>query len=275
MTLHLVRLPVDPRALAAFAVANRASDDDGGYALHLALRRRFGEAGPQPFRLFADGPAPPHLLGYVEDAAALGDASALPAVDPRLDDIFIDSPRLRPMPEQWREGARYGFEVRVRPVVRFGKRLQAVRADLPAAQAKDGWWARAGEVDAWVAGRTRGDDGGRWADDARDMAAVRAAMEASPTRETTYLGWLAKRLMEAAALGDDAGLRQFRRARTRRSSHGQPGRKSAEGPDALIGGTLTVTDPAAFSALLARGVGRHAAFGFGMLLLSPPGRGAA
>ena len=37
-------------------------------------------------------------------------------------------------------------------------------------------------------------------------------------------------------------------------------------------GTLTVTDPQAFAALLSGGVGRHAAFGFGMLLLSPPGR---
>ena len=62
-----------------------ASDDDGGYALHLALRRRFGEAGPQPFRLFADGPAEPHLLGYAADADALGDAAALPTVDELLD----------------------------------------------------------------------------------------------------------------------------------------------------------------------------------------------
>lgn len=274
MTLHLVRLPVDLRALAAFAVANGASDDDHGYALHLALRRRFGTAGPQPFRLFIDGPASPHLLGYAADAEALAEAAALPAVDPLLDGVLPAPPQLRAMPASWREGARYGFEVRVRPVVRFGKRLQAARADQPAARAKDGWWARAGEVDAWVAGRTRGGDGGRWADDARDTAAVRAAMEASPTREATYLGWLSKRLTDAAALEDDAGLRHFRRTRTRRSSHGKAGRKSAEGPDALIAGTLTVTDSAAFAALLARGVGRHAAFGFGMLLLSPPKRPA-
>jgi len=31
-----------------------------------------------------------------------------------------------------------------------------------------------------------------------------------------------------------------------------------------------VRDPTGFAALLARGVGRHRAFGFGMLLLRPP-----
>ena len=34
-------------------------------------------------------------------------------------------------------------------------------------------------------------------------------------------------------------------------------------------GILTVTDSAAFAALLARGVGRHRAYGYGMLLLRP------
>ena len=271
MTLHLVRLSVDLRALSAFAVASGASDDDGGYALHLALRQRFGEAAPQPFRLLADGPAVPHLLGYVEDAAALREADALPPMDTRLDAVFCGPPQLRAMPATWREGARYAFEVRVRPVVRFSKRLVAVRATRPAAHARDGWWARAGEVDAWVAGRTRGGDGGQWADDGRDPDAVRAATEASPTREEAYVGWLAKRLAGAVAL-EDAALRQFGRTRTRRSSHGEPGRKNVEGPDALIAGTLAITDPAAFSALIARGVGRHAAFGYGMLLLSPPRR---
>ena len=36
-------------------------------------------------------------------------------------------------------------------------------------------------------------------------------------------------------------------------------------PDALLVGSLKVEDPGAFTALLARGLGRHRAFGFGML----------
>ncbi len=255
MTLHLVRLPVDLRALATFAVANGVSDDDGGYALHLALRRRFGEAAPQPFRLFADDGVVPHLLGYATEIAALTEMAGLLATDPDLDGVFPAPPQARAMPESWRAGARYGFTVRARPVVRFGKRSQAARAALPAAAVKDNWWARAGEVDAWVAARN-GADG-----------------DPGLTREAAYGDWLATRLDGAATLeADSVRLIQSRRVRTRRSSHGRQGARRVEGPEALLSGTLTVTDPAAFARVLARGVGRHAAFGYGLLLLTPPGR---
>ena len=39
--------------------------------------------------------------------------------------------------------------------------------------------------------------------------------------------------------------------------------------EAVFEGTLEVRDAALFQGLLARGVGRHRAFGFGMLLLRP------
>jgi CRISPR system Cascade subunit CasE len=42
-----------------------------------------------------------------------------------------------------------------------------------------------------------------------------------------------------------------------------------EGPDASFEGVLTVAEPGAFALLLARGIGRHRAFGFGMVLLRP------
>lgn len=255
MTLHLVRLPVDRHALAVFAVANGASDDDGGYALHLALRRRFGAAAPQPFRLFADGPGPAYLLGYAGDPAALAEMAGLPAADPDLDRVFAGAPQVRAMPANWREGARFGFSVRARPVVRFGNRRKADRAGSDAAKAAENWWARAGEVDAWIAARTR--PGG----------------DPELTRDAAYEAWLATKLAGAAVLEPGVELAQFRRVRARRSTHGRPGRGRVEGPEALLTGTLTVGDPAAFAQLLARGVGRHAAFGYGMLLLSPPARG--
>ena len=268
MTLHLVRLPLNLRALAAFAVANRASDDDGGYALHLALRRRFGAAGPQPFRLFADGPAPPHLLGYAGDAAALADMAALPAVDPLLDAAFGE-PQVRAMPETWREGARFGFDVRVRPVVRFGGRVRDARVSREGAFHTRGGKA-AQEMDAYLA--------------ACERAGPREEGAPALEREPVYVDWLA-RAFDAAAAIERTEVRQFRRVRSRRARHSSPtpregdeqsaaplGRAQVEGPDALMAGTLTIRDPAAFAALLARGVGRHAAFGYGMLLLYPPRR---
>lgn len=44
-----------------------------------------------------------------------------------------------------------------------------------------------------------------------------------------------------------------------------------DGPDALLRGCLRVLEPDAFAHLVARGVGRHRSFGFGMLLLSRAG----
>ncbi|KQM37766.1 type I-E CRISPR-associated protein Cas6/Cse3/CasE [Sphingomonas sp. Leaf10] len=254
MTLHLVHIPIEVRALAALAVAWRRSDDDLGYALHAALLARFGDAAPRPFRFLPDHESGPHLLGYVSDRTAFDEAAALPPADAMVAAVLPGEPRLRAMPDPWREGARYGFEVRVRPVVRFGKSVRAARAERGG-----GWLHGAGEIDANTAARERVERAGGDPDTV-DRAAV-------------YIDWLATRLAGAATL-DHADLRHFCRTRTLRNTHRSEGRRThrVEGPDALIGGTLTITDPAAFAALLAKGVGRHAGFGYGMLLLAPPPR---
>ena len=44
---------------------------------------------------------------------------------------------------------------------------------------------------------------------------------------------------------------------------------ASEGPDAVMRGSITVTEPSGFSDLVARGIGRHRAYGYGMLLLRP------
>ena len=41
------------------------------------------------------------------------------------------------------------------------------------------------------------------------------------------------------------------------------------GPDAVLAGQLRVKNQQAFAQLLAHGIGRHRAFGFGLLLLRP------
>lgn len=242
--LHLVRLAVDPRALVEFAIGERADDDDRGYAAHLALRRRFGTAAPQPFRLFTARDEP-YLLGYALDIEALADAAKLPALDERLSRVFPGPPACRAMPTDWRTGARYGFEVRVRPVVRFGSRVRAMRAG-------DGK-PDVGERDAFTAAQEKSGD-------------------ERLDRATVYRAWLIDRFAGVAEL-DRIELRLMRRVNTRRSSHGGPGARRIEGHEVLFVGTLAVAAPEAFARLLARGVGRHAAFGFGMLMLAPPGRG--
>lgn len=258
MTLHLVRLGVNPLALARFAVERRISDDDDGYALHCALVARFGAATPRPFRYLAEHARGPHLLGYAGDWAAMQDAAALPVTDDRLADVFDAAPQAQPMPETWRVGARFAVEVRVRPVARFGKQVRAARGGRDGA-----WQPRAGEMDAYVAACERAMRAGGSLDDV--------------DREAVYVDWLRTRLEGVASL-DEAALRLFRRTTSRRSTHRLAGAgartHAVEGPDAVIAGTLTIVDADAFATALAKGVGRHAAFGYGMLLLSAAGRPA-
>lgn len=255
MTLHLVRMGIGLHALARFAAARRLSDDDYGYALHAAMAARFGpDAAPRPFRFLPDHRAGAHLLGYTADPAPLLDAAALPVVDDLLDGLF-DGVRAQAMPQMWRAGARFGFDVRVRPVVRFGKTVRAARSDRA-----DAWQRRASEIDAYVA--------------ACERAVAAGGSATTVDRAGVYLDWLTQRLAPAATL-DTADVSTFQRSQVRRGTHRDDGRartRTVEGPDAVIGGTLTITDPDTFAALLAKGVGRHAAFGYGMLLLSPPSR---
>ncbi len=150
------------------------------------------------------------------------------------------------MPDGWRVGHRLGFDVRVRPVRRLGSDLDTTSGQV----------AKGAEMDAFLLEALH-----RYRDESGGMA------QESRNRNVVYLDWLAERLDPAAALVRSASrLVRFRRVSVARGGHG------LEGPDATIHGTLTVTDPGSFAALLARGVGRHRAYGYGMLLLRPPNR---
>jgi CRISPR system Cascade subunit CasE len=269
--LFLVRTVVDRARLAAFAARTDTLDDDLSYALHLGLRRGFGAAAPQPFRLMADPSGGRDVLfGYASDPEALhasGPSRGVSAdetlpdphgdwqVEEALAALFAAPFEAKAMPAGWRQGARYRFNLRIRPVVRYGARALAARK----AENKKGETER----DAFLVALERRDAaGGDRAADPRD-------------RETVYRDWLAERLAPAAAL-DTMCLTSHRRIRTVRASKlkrdGTRPRRRFEGPETVVDGLLTVADPAAFAALLARGVGRHTAFGFGMLLLKPAGR---
>ena len=139
---------------------------------------------------------------------------------------------------------RLAFELRACPVVRM---------------ARDGPHHRRGaEVDAFLAAC--------WRDP-----------EADVDRAEVYRAWLERQIegppdsplpWHGGALLRDLSLSRFRRTRLFRRSQGQhrTGR-ACERPDATFRGTVEVTDGERFGRLVARGVGRHRAFGFGMLLL--------
>lgn len=246
MTLHLVELPIALRALHLWAGGRKLGGGfDEGVALHHLLGETFGPATLQPFRLMV---APSAQVGTLYAYAAMDAESlrkhALSSVTPTHAAV-VDLDRLRSLPRPasvWTTGQRLGFDLRLRPVVRLASDLKG--ADDSGAPVS---FRKGAEVDAFLAAVLR---------------------DRQTTREGAYLDWLAARLAPAAIL-DSVGTRlaNFQRSRVHRDG------RRIEGPDAVVHGMLTVTDPVAFVGLLARGMGRHRSYGYGMLLLRPPQRG--
>ena len=237
--LYLLHTQPDPQRLAAWAARNRLLDHQGdlGYALHALLHATFGEHAPQPFR-YLD--AEQGLLAYTRlSPAELAQCAALaePDVAGALglgQTLHHAGLSARLFPTQWTAGHALGFEVRVRPVIRE---------------------ARTGrERDAFLAAIEK--SGGRELD-----------------RGEVYLQWLRELLArQGGAELLDAGVTRYQilgvtRKSQKNSADEQRCSRLVYGPDAVMSGQLRVADPQAFVQLLARGVGRHRAFGFGLLLL--------
>ena len=242
MSLHLIELPLELAALNRWAGGRGIGRQgfDEGLALHHLLGEVFGPAALQPFRLMvAPRALSGTLYGYADrDAGALRTAAA-PVIGP-AEAAVIRLDRLRSIPRPattWAEGMRLGFDARLRPVVR-----------LASAIGREGeGYAKGAELDAFLAETLRND--------------------AARPREAVYLDWLTARLAPAAELERETSrMASFRRARSRR------GGRRVEGPEITVHGTLRIADPGGFADLLARGVGRHRAYGYGMLLLRPPQR---
>ena len=196
----------------------------------------FGPAALQPFRLLVAPRAQRGTIyAYAERPADDLRRDAAAVIGPsHAEVVALDGLRSLPRPaDGWVAGQRLGFDLRMRPVVRLASAA--------------GGFAKGAEIDAFLAEALRSDD--------------------PRARGTVYLDWLAHRLMPAAEL-DPSGsrLHAFQRSNANRNG------RSLDGPDAIIHGNLTVTDPAAFADLLARGIGRHRSYGYGMLLLRPPQR---
>ena len=260
--LHLIRLPISLPELDRWAARRnygftlrrgpKGQECDAGFdegrAIHHLLAETFGPGVLQPFRQFvAPGGKQSQVYAYSRlDAAALRAAAnsyALPEASTICD---LTQLAAKVMPEQWRSGRRLGFEIRERPVSRLLK-------PLPAA---GGAFAKGAEVDAFLLEAMRNFPTGE--------AAETSMLKAGRSREAVYTDWLAQRLKGAATLQPGVRLTRFQRLRAARKNC------SPEGPDAILQGDLIVDDSAGFQELLAQGVGRHKAYGYGMLLLRPP-----
>lgn len=260
--LHLIRLPVDMKALFRWAAERNLGQTDGGgfddgRALHHLLSESFGKGRLQPFRLVVEPRGGwGSLYAYCRaDAAGLRDEAHAVAPPEHLGVIDLAALAGKPMPDDWRTGRRLGFEIRARPVRRLLK---------PLAEAGKRPFAEGDEVDAFLVAALR--------QPVEDQTPDHPSGGRELSREVVYAGWLAERLAGAATLAA-VRLDSFRRHAASRKSR-QGGAATLEGPDALLRGELEIGDPEAFQLALEKGVGRHRAYGFGMLMLRPASGGS-
>ena len=235
--LQMIRADISVRGFQRWMGSRRLQDAD--HAMHCLLTECFGELAPKPFRaLFPRGGSKGTLYGYgTAEADALRDAAGTFACPLQSQIIPADSLDSKPMPAEWPAGKRLGFEVRIRPIVRRTRQA----------------YSRPGkEYDAF------------------QIEADQYPKGAMPlSREEVYRDWLSSRFdMRGGAKLESAAMQSFQRIRAYRKRNAA---RYSEGPDALMRGELTVTDGAAFACLLKKGIGRHRAYGYGMLLLRPAG----
>lgn len=258
--LHMLRLPLDVRRLMQFGRGHRLfgmnTPQDDGYLVHALFAALFGPRAPKPFALPAHAAWPrgeagimPVLAYAPVDLGRLSvEASAF--ADP---DVYAavrwDAAASKPMPE-FTPGGRWGFELRACPV----QRLARGSPDRPERERAARHRAGA-EVDAFQA---------QWL--------ATEPPDPRGTRSEVYAAWLDAQVAANGGAGIvTARMLAFRRTVLARRGREESGKtrpvQAIERPDARFGGVLEVTEAAAFRRLLARGIGRHRAFGFGMLLL--------
>ena len=244
MSLFLISLPLRPSALALWAgergwTRPRGGDFDAGRALHHLLGESFGKGALQPFRLMVPrGRDAGRLYAYAAmGVEGLRDTATAIATPEALTVIDLAALRGKPMPA-FRSGQR--LDVLARPVRRLRKPL--------------GQFGAGDEIDCWLHQRLQANPG------ADPDAGARH------DRSPAYLDWLAERLAGAGA-ELDRGASKVAAIQRRRVARGG---KAVEGPEVGFHATVTVLDDSVFRAALARGLGRHCAYGYGMMLLRAP-----
>ena len=252
--MYLIHAPLDMRAFSRWAGQRgllRHGAFDADYALHILLSAMFGKRALQPFRLFwserrRSGSLYAYADAHHEALQEIAEAAAPPDC---LAPLNPDGLRSKPMPSAFAAGRRLGFDLRVRPVRRLRRDLRDPQAGTDMLQGR--------EVDAFRLAVVQ-----RFPDGWRKRGGM--AAQTGVSRESIYAAWLSERLAGAANV-EQCRLSSFSRSRAIRGDGRGP-----EGPDATLQGVLAVQAAEPFVWRLREGVGRHRAYGYGMLLLRPP-----
>jgi CRISPR system Cascade subunit CasE len=243
--LNMVRLEVDQRKLFGFAKSRNIplSASDPGYALHCLFTEVFGPGySPKPFAgQKATGPLLT-VLAYTPFTKEELEKQAQTFSKPeKYAHIDWNGLAVKPMPSQWLPGSKFAFEVRVCPVERKSNAGQFNRQ-------------KGAEMDVFLCHVWK---------HGKDM-----------DRGTVYERWASVQIEKTqpgkrpAAKVLEIKTRGFRRVKFIRRDRDRNANVK-ERPEAFLTGILEIVDPDAFKDLIRRGLGRHRAFGFGMLLLKP------
>lgn len=216
-------------------------DVDEGYLVHCALGELFGDLRPTLFSVRSGRGRYLEVLAYAPHGVGELREHAEAYAEPRVYSVCDwNTLSEKSMPTSWREGMLLGFETRVCPVVRTANDRAKRKAGA--------------EVDAY-------------------LAAVEGLAGAdAPSRADVYSEWLRRQCDESRSGAEILRLEMvaFRLTRLVRRTHDEQRRSRVqERPDVAMRGVLAVRNARSFNAFLRRGIGRHRAFGFGMLLLRP------
>lgn len=230
-SLHLVRLRLDRPPLMRFARdQGLLRDDDEGHGYVLHAWLA-AMFGLHAPRPFRLLESNGELLGYTAaDAATLTDHAQAFATPQAWSALVPGSLATKPMPIAWRTGQRLQLDVLACPISRKG----------------------GSEKDVY-------------------LRALDRLGDATPSRADVYLDWFSRQCAGAVTIehAELYGLARRRLLRRGRPDGGLRRLHGIERPQALFRAVAQIQDVSAFGLLLARGIGRHRAFGFGMLLLSP------
>jgi CRISPR system Cascade subunit CasE len=236
--LYLTSCTMDVRRVREHArCAGGSVARDPGYAIHCVMRALWQDKALCPWTYHIDGQSI-HVSGYgatrLIDLAARA-ASAESSARAVVQWIRIGQVIVR---DTWRVGEVVPFRLVACPVVRMS-------SDGP-------HWRRKAELDAYQAACLVAEPGHR------------------PEREDVYLSWLRGHVERRGGAGlADARLVSHSRDYHVRRDHGRERKASRlRFTTAVLEGRMAVTEQAAFVTLLSAGIGRHKAFGFGMLQLT-------
>jgi CRISPR system Cascade subunit CasE len=238
--LYMLELEFNVVALYRFlhtqGLPGREDDAELDYGVHAWLGAAFGELVPKPWRLLMDKHRPPRILGYASHDASSLRQRIVEFAEPHVFQVCPEPQSMiasRVMPA-WQKGRRLGFKTLVCPVGR--KARSGIEKDLFLIYAD--------------------------AQDNNDQL----------NRETIYCEWAKQKFNNYAVTVDAIRLAGFRLVKQKRQAQLLNGKRVFRRivcPQAMLEGQITIDDPYEFTRLLRHGMGRHRAFGYGMILLRP------